>query len=78
LVDPDRVPHLPDGRSETVVQRLLKQRTARNKKSAHGGRTGGERRLTYYDLMEMQWIAGEMIAESIEAAGSPTSIAGPT
>jgi hypothetical protein len=66
-IDPDRKPHIPDGRGETVLERLLKLVDVRDKRSAHGGRTGGDRRLTFYDLVEMQWVAGEMITETIEA-----------
>lgn len=66
-IEPARKPHLPDGRDETVPQRLLRLLEVRDKRSAHGGKTGGDRRLTFYDLMEMQWVAAEMISEAIEA-----------
>jgi hypothetical protein len=62
-IDPERVPDLPDD-SATVLRRVMRFREVRDSKVAHGGRTGAKARgLTYYDLMEAQWVVAEMIIE---------------
>jgi hypothetical protein len=62
-IDPDRIPRLPD-ETATVLQRVMRFREIRDKRVAHGGRTGATaRQLTYFDLMEAQWVVAEMIVE---------------
>jgi hypothetical protein len=42
----------------------MRFRDVRDTQVAHGGRAGAKgRRLTYFDLMEAQWVVSEMIAE---------------
>jgi hypothetical protein len=67
-VDPNRVPRLPD-ETATVLQRVMRFREVRDTKAAHGGRTAAtSRQLTYFDLMEAQWVVGEMIVEVLGIA----------
>jgi hypothetical protein len=67
-VDPDRVPRLPD-ETGTVLQRVMRFREVRDTKVAHGGRTAANaRQLTYFDLMEAQWVVAEMIVEVLGIA----------
>jgi hypothetical protein len=67
-VDPDRVPRLPD-ETATVLERVMRFRDVRDTKVAHGGRTAAKaRQLTYFDLMEAQWVVSEMIAEVLGIA----------
>jgi hypothetical protein len=64
-IDPDRTPRLPD-ETATVLRRVMRFREVRDTKVAHGGRTAAKaRRVTYFDLMEAQWVVSEMIAEAL-------------
>lgn len=52
--------------SVTVFDRLKTVRSTRDKRAAHGGRTGGSRRITDYDLMIAQEVVRVSVLHAID------------
>lgn len=69
-LDAEGVPRFPDGERRTLQQRLRRLGRVRDRQSAHGGRAGVTRRVvTYFDLVEGQWMAAEVVLGILDAAG---------
>lgn len=68
-LDGNALPRFPDNAERTLRDRLRRLQGVRNRQSAHGGRTGVPRRVvTYFDLVEAQWMAAEVVFGILQAA----------
>ena len=71
-VDPDSDARFPTKDGRTLIERIRRLHGVRDKSSAHGGRTGGSRApITYADLVEVQWVAAELIQVPATATPNP-------
>jgi hypothetical protein len=66
-VDPHRIVAIPDERGDAMLRRFRRLEDVRNKHAAHGGNTGVDRGLHYYDVMEAQWVLSDAIGEAVDA-----------
>ena len=64
-LDPDAKLNVPDKRGDGTLVRFRRLESVRDTLAAHGGETGATVYLTYYDVMEAQWVLGEVIAEVV-------------
>ncbi len=64
-IDPDATVVIPDDRDESMLTRFRHLESVRDTLAAHGGNTGADRSLTYYDVMEAQWVLGNAIHEVV-------------
>ena len=58
-IDPNADPRFPDGKDDDLAQRVRRLHEVWPR-SAHGGKQAA-RHLTYLDLVEVQWIAAELV-----------------
>jgi hypothetical protein len=72
-IDPDAKLVIPDERDESMIARVRHLESVRNTLAAHGGNTGTERSLTYYDVMEVQWVLAAAIGEVVTARLAATA-----
>jgi len=67
-IDPDETDGYPCRAEETMLARVVRFRETRDKRSAHGGRTGvASRKITFFELMDAQRATGLAIYRSLMA-----------
>jgi hypothetical protein len=67
-IDPDETDGFPGRDNETMLARVMRMRETRDKRAAHGGRTGvASRKITFFELMDAQRATGLAIYRSTTA-----------
>jgi hypothetical protein len=67
-IDPDERDGFPSRDKETMLERVMRMRETRDKRAAHGGRTGVDsRKITFFELMDAQRATGLAIYRSVTA-----------
>lgn len=67
-IDPDERAGFPSRDKETMLKRVMRMRETRDKRAAHGGRTGVDsRKITFFELMDAQRATSLAIYRSVTA-----------